>query len=436
MKHFAIRSFNFLILALLLATYVPTVAQAAVNDGSDFILGAWQTQVDLGAGVSLADYEASLGIRFTHHKSYVDWDVSFAQSGAASHRAAGKVPEITWQPWIQGKGIAFGDIAAGQYDTYITQFARDVKAFNTPIFIAIAPEMDGWWSPWAINGQPGRTNTDFINGYRRIVDIFNEQGATKVSWIWSPNVQSPGGPQVYNFSQLYPGDAYATYMGLDGYNWGTNAGGTWMSFETVFRYSYNSLIAISDKKILLMETGSAEEGGDKAAWIREMFTSLKDFPKIAGFTWFNRNRERDWRIHSSLASKQAFKEGAASFFNPQSTGTSGTKVTPSPTSSSSQLPSNPSPGNNAGPEPSQVPTRQKVSSTPTFITTPTAESTLAPIPEIIQNIVEEVKGFWRDSATNQSWILICGTLAVLTLGYFVVPGNRRRLGRLMKSLFH
>ncbi len=419
-------------------TSFPRESSAAVNDGSPFILGAWQLQSDLGEGVTLAAYEASLDIRFTQHKWYVDWDQNFPFAGASLIKSLGKKLEITWQPWMAGVGIAFGDIASGTYDTYIRQFARDTKSVGYPVQIAIAPEMDGWWSPWAINGEKGRTNVDYINGYRRIVDIFNEENATSVAWVWAPNVQAPGGPQRYSYAELYPGDAYVTYMGMDGYNWGTNSGGTWQSFEQVFRYSYDAQVAISSKPIQIMEVGCAEEGGSKPQWIRDMFAGFKNFPQISGFTWFNRKRERDWRIHTTEASKAAFKEAAAAFFAPPSTGgglTNGsTKTTPKPTSTPQLTPTPsgiPEP-TNAAREAKQQPATKP---TPTVGTPTPSPDQLAPIPEIIQKFVNDVKGFWRDGAAESPGFLIGSGLTLAMLGFLVVPRNRRRLSMLFRVAF-
>lgn len=408
-------------------------AEAAVNDGSPFIMGAWQLQSDIGEGVSLASYEESLGIRFTQHKWYVDWDQSFPVTAATTFKAQGKKLEITWQPWIAGVGIAFGDIAAGTYDSYIRQFARDTKSFGDLVQVAIAPEMDGWWSPWAINGEKGRTNVDYINGYRRIVTIFNEEKATNVSWVWAPNVQAPGGPQRYTYAELYPGDPYVTYMGMDGYNWGTTNGGTWQSFEQVFRYSYDAQVALSSKPILLMEVGSAEEGGSKPQWIRDMFAGFKNFPQIAGFTWFNRKRERDWRIHSSEDSKTAFREAAAAFFAPPNTGgglTNGsTKTTPKPTSTPTSTPTSVPEPTNAAREAKQQPISKP---SPTPATPSPSPEDLAPIPEIIQTFVNNVKGFWRDGAAESPGFLLGAGLFLACLGFLVVPRNRRRLAMLAR----
>ncbi|MEX0594492.1 MAG: hypothetical protein WD157_00095, partial [Patescibacteria group bacterium] len=60
----------------------------------------------------------------------------------------------------------------------------------------------------------------------------------------------------------------------------------------------------------IMEVGSTEKGGDKAAWITDMYKQLASgFSQIKGFTWFNINKETDWRINSSNLAKQSFING-------------------------------------------------------------------------------------------------------------------------------
>lgn len=49
--------------------------------------------------------------------------------------------------------------------------------------------------------------------------------------------------------------------------------------------------------------------GDKGQWIRRASaaTALR-FPEVDSFMWFNMNKERDWRVDSSAASRTAFRE--------------------------------------------------------------------------------------------------------------------------------
>jgi hypothetical protein len=68
--------------------------------------------------------------------------------------------------------------------------------------------------------------------------------------------------------------------------------------------------ALSAKPLFLAEVGSVEQGGNKAAWITDMFSSLATrYPRITGVCWFNVNdttANTDWRIDSSPASLAAF----------------------------------------------------------------------------------------------------------------------------------
>ncbi len=169
--------------------------------------------------------------------------------------------------------------------------------------------MNSEWAPWGVTNN-GNTTESHKQFWRYVVNRFRNNGVTNVSWIWSPNVRFYGDPCSY--SQIYPGDSYVDYVGLDGYNWGTTQSwSVWQSFSEVFGASYNELTSISSKNILIMEVGSAEQGGDKAAWITSMFSDMRNkFTRIEGFTWFSINKETDWRINSSDASKTAFSNGA------------------------------------------------------------------------------------------------------------------------------
>jgi hypothetical protein len=58
---------------------------------------------------------------------------------------------------------------------------------------------------------------------------------------------------------------------------------------------------------MIGETASTEEGGDKAAWIQDAFARLTAaYPQIRAITWFNINKETDWRIDSAPQSWQTF----------------------------------------------------------------------------------------------------------------------------------
>jgi beta-mannanase len=133
-----------------------------------------------------------------------------------------------------------------------------------------------------------------------------------VRWVWSPNVANGN---TTPFSKVYPGDAYVDWVALDGYNWGkTQSWSSWMSFTNVFGPSYSALTRMTNKPVMIAEVGSAEAGGNKAAWIRQSFLQEipSKFPKVRAVVWFDVNKETDWRVNSSSAALAAFKGVAAS----------------------------------------------------------------------------------------------------------------------------
>jgi hypothetical protein len=257
---------------------------------------------------TLQSFQQKLGVHFTAAKWYQDFSQPFDQGVANRFHAAGFVPELTWQPQTSGSGVSYDDVVAGHFDTYLAETAQSVKSLGYTVRISMAPELNESWVPWGI-GKVGNTDQNEKGFWRYVVQKFRTEGATNVEWIWAPNIQN--GSETYTYAQLYPGDDYVTYVGLDGYNWGTTRSwSNWQSFSSVFSSSYAAIGAVSSKNIEIMETASTEAGGNKADWIAGMFTSLKtEFPRIQGVTWFDMNKETDWRIDSTSASQKAFSDG-------------------------------------------------------------------------------------------------------------------------------
>jgi hypothetical protein len=161
--------------------------------------------------------------------------------------------------------------------------------------------MNSEWAPWGLTTN-GNTKANHKLFWQHVVNRFRADGVTNVSWVWTPNVRYGG--DLSSYAEMYPGDSYVDYVGLDGYNWG---GSRWQTFSQVFDQSYNEMTSLTSKNILIMEIGSSELGGNKASWITDMFNQLSTkYTRIKGFTWFNENKENDWRIESSTASKNAF----------------------------------------------------------------------------------------------------------------------------------
>ena len=224
----------------------------------------------------------------------------------------GAWPVLTWDPWDSSAGpnqpnYALARLIDGSHDEHIRRWARGIAAWGKPLMLRFAHEMNGDWFPWGTNVNGNRPG-DFATAWRHVHDLFQQEGATKVKWVWSANAVYSAASAV---SLLYPGDAYVDYVGVDGYNWGTYPSKSWQSFESVFGPTISAIRSLTSKPLLLTEVASAEAGGDKAAWIADFFAALKNRPEVAGFVWVSQRRETDWRIDSSDRSSTAFAQGVS-----------------------------------------------------------------------------------------------------------------------------
>ncbi len=224
---------------------------------------------------------------------------------AISRRAA--VPLITWEPWtLAGQGFALRAIARGRYDSYARQAAKRAAAWEGPILLRFAHEMNGDWFPW---GTSDNTPRIYKTAWRHLVQIFRSAGAENVEWVWTPNVD--GGDQ-YPFRGFFPGNRWVDWVGLDGFNWARR--GEWQSFTELFGSSYETLAGITSRPMLIAETGSSQSGGDKAAWVTSALKQeLPRFARIRAVVWFSDPvGEVDFRVDSSPASLKAFRSAVAS----------------------------------------------------------------------------------------------------------------------------
>jgi hypothetical protein len=222
-------------------------------------------------------------------------------------RAHGAIPFFSWSTI----GLSLKDIAAGSYDEDIRQWSRDAARWGKPFFVRLDWEMNGPWFDWGV-GAGGNTAGDYVAMWRHVHDIATSAGATNATWVWCPNVN---GGKLASARDVYPGSRYVDWTCLDGYN----SNDPWTPFTRLFAASYDEIVKhiAPGKPMLVAETASTEQGGDKGQWIRDMFAALPQrFPRVRGFMWFDRNDPglfsvSDWTLSSSPAASAAFATGVA-----------------------------------------------------------------------------------------------------------------------------
>ena len=283
----------------------PTPTPAAAPQ---IMLGLYSSLPGLTSAQSIALREKQLGRTVRLHHSFYAWEDTFPGRSEADDAVHGRTPVITW--W----GYSYAAINDGSQDTLIRARADAVRGYGRRIYLAWGPEMNLAYPPW-----PGIHNpfdpAAFIAAWRRIHDIFRQEGATNVAWVWAPNSESnPGGTDPSspnNWTHYYPGDAYVDWVGADGYNWGRYQLNHWRSLASFMGDIYRDYAG--RKPFMILETAANSIGGDKAAWLDSARVWMKSHPDIHAFVYFDQRSapDRDWRIDTSPAALEAFRMLAA-----------------------------------------------------------------------------------------------------------------------------
>lgn len=200
-----------------------------------------------------------------------------------------KYLELTFQTEVYGadNSRVMYDILNGKYDAYLNDYARSLKGFGHPILFRMNNEMNGDWCTWS----SWRTckDTDIYKAvWRHVYRIFEANGVDNVLWVWNPNDLNLPGFQWNHNLMYFPGSEYVDIVGMTGYNTGTHfEGEKWRSFNAIYQPLYNEYVQNFDYPFMITEFSCSSIGGDKVQWINDMFSQLKQYPKIKVANWFS-----------------------------------------------------------------------------------------------------------------------------------------------------
>lgn len=297
------------ILATLL-TATPILAddgQIAPLSGPDVLLAGaysdqWHAGADLrslgvasGKGVSLAGTFHHLWESETGWEGNTDWLLEQAWSAQATPVANVEVL------------MPAAEIASGVHDMAIIQWAMRVKAWlergeGRSLLIAPLQEMNGDWVPYGMDPD------GFKASYRRFIEIFESVriDATRVRWVFAPNAWSVW---PYRTSDYYPGDDVVDFVGISAYNFGSVTG----RWTNVFDSGLGALSEIRafapNKPYLITQVGSSSSGGDRDAWLRELFQVAAADPNVVGLIYFNFLKETDWKLWDGVNLAAGWHDG-------------------------------------------------------------------------------------------------------------------------------
>ncbi len=252
-------------------------------------------------------FETLVGKKPSYDMIFSHWgnDVDFPSRYNARIRDQGRTMVLFWEAvdysrdYFSQPEYSLDAVLSGRLDPYFTHFAEGAKAYGGEVILIPFSEFNGNWYPWGVS--LGTNGAKFVDAYRYLHKFFVNVPNVKFGWV--PNNDSvPDTPQN-KFELFYPGSEYVDYVGVDGFNFG---GSQQQTFAQMFDSPLTRLTQYN-KPIFIFSMASTEYAG-KPAWITDALTvQLYRYPQVAGWLWFNENKERDWRVNSSPAALEAFK---------------------------------------------------------------------------------------------------------------------------------
>ena len=178
------------------------------------------------------------------------------------------------------------------------------------VYVRPMHEMNDKTYPWSIGVNGNTGPQQYITAWRHIVGIFQQVGANNVQFVWCVGAE----PATPNPAEFFPGDNYLSWIALDGYN----RGNPWKSFTSIFSSAYDEITAVSDRPVMIAETGTVDSPTDpaaKAAWITSALEQEipQQFPRIRAVLYFDApGRGFSYALTASGGALQAFSQVAGS----------------------------------------------------------------------------------------------------------------------------
>jgi hypothetical protein len=298
----------------------PLDAKLAPATGAHFGIFSGPPRSGRKWGQEVPYLESVIARKYDLDRWYYFWDETFPTWHEKDAAAAGRIPVVGWSAGIKagstardGTPVRFAAIANGAEDARIRARADALKAFGHKVMFIFHHEPED-------EGPTHGTPAEYKAAYRRVVSIFRQRGATNVIFVW--NMMSwtfnPGGAVPENW---YPGDDVVDWVAADGYNWYENDfnPGPWREFSEIF-YHFRLWAKAKGKPAMVAEVGSGEDPANatrKAKWFANALTTIKSWPEIKAFIYFN---SLGWHFDATTASTNAYRTVARDpYFNPRTT---------------------------------------------------------------------------------------------------------------------
>lgn len=276
------------------------------SDNAPFRMGMFAPE-KYGGFSKMEEFEQTLGYKFCAFLVYTEFPdrhgmnqasylskasmyVSKIESYFTYAQQSGKAIELTLQTPLSrlSDSNMIYEILNGEYDQFLSLYAKLIARYpNVTVLFRPLNEMNCDWCNYSAY-YTSRDPQLYVELYRYLYNKFKGAGCSNIIWVWNPNEKSFPGYKWNDQSLYYPGDEYVDVYGLTGYNTGTYyPAEIWRSFDEIYEPIYKRALQINEKPMMITEFSCSSIGGDKVAWINDMFTSLHKYDKIKVGIWWH-----------------------------------------------------------------------------------------------------------------------------------------------------
>jgi hypothetical protein len=257
----------------------------------------------------VARYEQAVGAKTAWVYFSCNWFESRKFPAAMSNwiRDLGKIPYLRLMLRSDvdqrhgEKTYSLEKIIAGDFDVDLRTWAREAKAFGSPVLVEWGTEPNGNWFGWngKWNGGAIEGPKRYIAAYRHIVDLMRSEGADNLTWVWHVNWLDEPERKWNAFENYFPGDNYCDWVALSAYGPTTplTRDGT-ESFAFKMREAYPRLTKLAPGKPVVIAEFGCDLHNRRVDVVRWTRTALEDlfsnrWPAIVGFCWWNEGWQND-----------------------------------------------------------------------------------------------------------------------------------------------
>jgi len=299
------------------SAYFPSVKRPLLGVFAPALPHNGQTTSDTSG---LKSFDAAVHHKATLTVVYLNWGSRFPAKYIGDAARAGAMTLLELEP--RGKNVPrLAQLAAGQGDAWLKEFAVGIAATRVPFILSFGPEMNGFWYAYGSNAA-----RDYIRAFRHVryklmkelsQDLSPARAASLIRFMWQPSAIHISAPSPIPY---WPGAKYVDIVGLDGYYYHPTD-----TFHIIFARTIHLLRKMSPKtRIMIGETAVGPMTGHQAGGIKDMFAGINN-DKLAGFIWFNRNQtnisygkgkriyHQDWRLQDHPAALRAFIFGLRAY---------------------------------------------------------------------------------------------------------------------------